>query len=237
MAAVVTALAAEVGTAESDSESESEAEALPVAVAVAAMEEEAAMEEAEAEADAMAVAKETSVVMEAAAEKAVKEAEETAKEMEAAAREEASAAVVCEVGNQEGHSNGHSPVQRGNSPPSASPPSLLLPAAAAHPADVAQTVVALPLPLLLLLLRQPLGVLPPVHLLSALGRALRRHMLVAIRMAAARSAALRHVACWECFAPFLNAHREVIRFGKTSTRNVTFSSQTGVGLGPYKHQK
>jgi len=40
-------------------------------------------------------------------------------------------------------------------------------------------VVALPLPLPLLLLRQPLGVLPPVHLLSALGRALRCPVLVA----------------------------------------------------------
>jgi hypothetical protein len=68
------------------------------------MEEEAAMKEAEAKADAMAVAKET-VVMEAAAEKAAKEAEETAEEMEAAAWAPHVAAVVCEVGNQEWHSN------------------------------------------------------------------------------------------------------------------------------------
>ena len=50
---------------------------------------------------------------------AAREAEEMAVEMEAAAREEASAAVIWEVGNQEGHSNGHSPLQRGSSPYSA----------------------------------------------------------------------------------------------------------------------
>ena len=62
------------------------------------------MKEAEAEADAMAVAKET-VVMEAAAEKAAKEAEDTAEEMEATAWAPHLAVVVREVGNQEGHSN------------------------------------------------------------------------------------------------------------------------------------
>ena len=50
---------------------------------------------------------------------AAREAEEMAVEMESEAREEASAAVVWEVGNQEGHSNGHSSLQRGSSPSSA----------------------------------------------------------------------------------------------------------------------
>ena len=83
---------------------------------VAAMAEEATAEAVKVV--EKAVAKEA-VVMMAAETVAAREAEEMAVEMESEAREEASAAVVWEVGNQEGHSNGHSPLQRGSSPSSA----------------------------------------------------------------------------------------------------------------------
>ena len=91
-------------------EAEARAEAVMV---VAAMAEEATAERVKVV--EKAVAKEA-VVMMAAETVAAREAEEMAVEMEAAAREEASAAVIWEVGNQEGHSNGHSPLQRGSSP-------------------------------------------------------------------------------------------------------------------------
>jgi len=94
-------------------EAEARAEAVMV---VAAMAEEATAEAVKVV--EKAVAKEA-VVMMAAETVAAREAEEMAVEMEAAAREEASAAVIWEVGNQEGHSNGHSSLQRGSSPSSA----------------------------------------------------------------------------------------------------------------------
>jgi hypothetical protein len=96
---------------------EIEAEARAEAVMVVAAMAEGATAEAVKVVE-KAVAKEA-VVMMAADTVAAREAEEMAVEMEAAAREEASAAVIWEVGNQEGHSNGHSPLQRGSSPYSA----------------------------------------------------------------------------------------------------------------------
>jgi len=93
----VEATEAVVVMAAKEIEAEARAEAVMV---VAAMAEEATAERVKVV--EKAVAKEAVVMM--------------AAETVAAREAEASAAVIWEVGNQEGHSNGHSPLQRGSSP-------------------------------------------------------------------------------------------------------------------------